>query len=657
MPIPIKVAVVGLGYTARAAIRSLNTAGVGRFHLVDGPQRPEPGVVEALRTSFPNVEFTYQSSDATAASEGSWLTGSDLCLLTVDSVHPDHCLAVNAACVSAGVPLLPGLGMGDVGQVGPRIVGGDGACLQCIDMRAVSTLGRRALAGPYPANPALAEAVGEALAARATRWTEAGAENLLVYVWANGVRTEHHALRSAACPTCGAREPGPPFVAPTELNLDAELDGDRTRILGLQPLIVDNIVGLVRWITAYLPQPNEPQLAYAVASVAHPEWTQTGQELYAGGSDLNPSPAKAAALGEALDRLATADPGPNRLQIAPYRDVAAYAVDPARFDLFHPETRRQHGFPYHAPDASAPISWVWSWSVARGRAFLVPAWRVFTRLRSATPADQMDVTNVSGCATGSSVASAVLGGLLEVIERDSFMIAWATRLPVTGVNIERDTPWDVGRFVAAFADVGIEVRCSTVTLDWGVPVVFAIAKSPHGGDPAAVVAAAADPDLSCAMRCALKELAANFVHVRHAMKSTAGPQAADVASVRTQDHHALLYARPDMARQLEPWWAPAACVEAPEPENPSAAEALSAISERCIATGSDILAVDLSFSELRRRGLFTFKTLVPGAYPMNFDTLWPHFGGKRMQQAPVDAGLLSKPVTFANLNRFPHPFP
>ncbi len=52
----------------------------------------------------------------------------------------------------------------------------------------------------------------------------------------------------------------------------------------------------------------------------------------------------------------------------------------------------------------------------------------------ATPADQMDMTNVSGCATGSSVASAVLGGLLEVIERDSFMIAWATRLPVTGVT-------------------------------------------------------------------------------------------------------------------------------------------------------------------------------------------------------------------------------
>jgi hypothetical protein len=42
---------------------------------------------------------------------------------------------------------------------------------------------------------------------------------------------------------------------------------------------------------------------------------------------------------------------------------------------------------------------------------------------------------------------------------------------------------------------------------------------------------------------------------------------------------------------------------------------------------------------------------------MNFDALWPHFGGKRMQQAPVDAGLLTEPVSFAASNRVPHPFP
>ncbi len=55
--------------------------------------------------------------------------------------------------------------------------------------------------------------------------------------------------------------------------------------------------------------------------------------------------------------------------------------------------------------------------------------------------------------------------------------------------------------------------------------------------------------------------------------------------------------------------------------------------------------------------MFTFKTLIPGAYPMNFDALWPHFGGTRMQQAPVDAALLTEPVPFAALNPVPHPFP
>ena len=42
--------------------------------------------------------------------------------------------------------------------------------------------------------------------------------------------------------------------------------------------------------------------------------------------------------------------------------------------------------------------------------------------------NRSDHPNVTGCSTGSSPADAALGGLLEVIERDTFIIAWANRL-------------------------------------------------------------------------------------------------------------------------------------------------------------------------------------------------------------------------------------
>ena len=93
--------------------------------------------------------------------------------------------------------------------------------------------------------------------------------------------------------------------------------------------------------------------------------------------------------------------------------------------------------------------------------------------------------------------------------------------------------------------------------------------------------------------------------------------------------------------------------EIPAPE----AGVLARISRAIIATGSDVLVVDLSLPGLRQHGLHTFKVLVPEAYTMNFDARWPHFGGRRMQEAPVRAGLLDKPVPFDQLNTVPHPFP
>ena len=89
---------------------------------------------------------------------------------------------------------------------------------------------------------------------------------------------------------------------------------------------------------------------------------------------------------------------------------------------------------------------------------------------------------------------------------------------MTGVAIDVYTEWSVGRYVGAFNQVGVEVRCSTITLDWDVPLVVALARSERVGDPAVVVSAAAATDLATACRRALKELSANLAFVRNLLR-------------------------------------------------------------------------------------------------------------------------------------------
>ena len=653
------ISVVGFGVTGRSVIGALLARGAKQFHVVDDtdPDAQAARFIHEIAESHPGSDLEFHRR-APQSWKARWMTSSQICVLASDTVDPTQCLEVNAACQAASVPLVPGLGMGEVAQVGPVIVpSGGGACLQCIEIRVQTALGRSALAGFYPPNPALAAQVGNALAELIATGGGWDPDAPLTYLWEDGTRTTHQVLRTVHCPACGCCAPRPAFDQPTEFELGESFPEDPGRILRLQPMLVDSITGIVRWVTSYAPQERDPPISHAVASVADPVWTRLGQQVYAGGNDIDADRAAAAALGEALDRISATAPSADHIRVATYDEVAADAIAPELFDLFDARTRRIPNFPYSALRHDVPMSWVWGWSTAQARPVVVPASRVFVPFMPVSAADQLDAANVSGCATGASRPAAALSGLLEVIERDTFMITWATRAPVTAVAIDEETPWEIGQYVKAFHRVGLEVRCSTVTLDWGVPVAFAIAKSQHPGDPAAVVAAAADSDLAHACRRALKELTANLAHVRTAMQGGTPLPSENPVEVRTQDAHALLFARPEMARHLDHWWAPKTSTSLVAPREPQSTQVLANLIATIAASGHDAIVVDLTLPRLAEHGLWTMKTLVTGAYPMNFDAAWPQFGGDRIRTAPVAAGLLARPIPFERLNRTPHPFP
>ena len=178
-----------------------------------------------------------------------------------------------------------------------------------------AALGRPALVGPYPPNSQLGERVGRHLASLAT--DNSGRGQALVYMWSDGRVEEHLALRSYDCPACGRVEPTAPH-ATRPVDPFTTGDGlDHDRILSLEPLIVDQIMGVVRWVTDYVAGPDEPDIAHAVASVADRRWDHVGVEIYAGGNDLDRRQARAAALGEALDRLASSPPATGQSDSGP----------------------------------------------------------------------------------------------------------------------------------------------------------------------------------------------------------------------------------------------------------------------------------------------------------------------------------------------------
>jgi|GEM_PF-3524985 len=678
------IGIIELGRVGCGALLRLMQHGVRNFALADtrpvlaadivdsplfgwedlGRARAEVALAR-LQTWGPRTHLEVRPGpEAGFAWDFAWLGECDACVLAADVYAPQYAFAVNVACLMHGVPLLPGLLMGVVGQLGPLVRSGGSPCLRCADLRILTTSKRPSYPAPMLPDPAVAGRVGWALADEVARLIttpeQLTTNGILHYLWSNGAATQHPVLRTTRCPDCAALPPFLPLRSPTELVYQDQPPADARRILGVQNRLVDPVTGLIRTLQRAEVSADDPSVPQWVATVADIGWTSFGTDaVYCGGTDLSEEAALAAALGEAVERSAACQPGYGDMRVATYGDVAADAIDPLAWDVFHPLTRQQAGFPYLAPAHEQPVSWVWGYALGERRPVLAPAARVFVPFRPLVPGDQTDVPTLSGFSTGNTLEEATLGAVLEVLERDAFMLAWANRLPMQRLEIDRLSADDVGAYVAAFEDRGLQVRCSAIRLDLGSHLVVAMARASKPNEPATVIATAADLDLTSACRRALKELVANRQYIRHEMLRAQGRfPPPDPALIIDQAAHGLLYARPDMVGPLDPWWEPAGSVPLPP-----AAPATSPWSRLfcCIGAiaqaGLQVFVVDLTPPEIKELGLWTVKALIPGTYPMNFDSRWPHFGGVRMRNAPVAAGLRADAVPFEELNRVPHPFP
>ncbi len=94
------------------------------------------------------------------------------------------------------------------------------------------------------------------------------------------------------------------------------------------------------------------------------------------------------------------------------------------------------GFRYQSYHHDLTLSWVWGYSFGQQRPLLVPERYAYYGMRHRDPADRSFVSeNSNGCALGGCLEEAILYGLLEVAERDAFLMTWYARLPVPRVEV------------------------------------------------------------------------------------------------------------------------------------------------------------------------------------------------------------------------------
>ncbi|ALU39617.1 hypothetical protein AS188_07470 [Kocuria flava] len=435
------------------------------------------------------------------------------------------------------------------------------------------------------------------------------------------------------------------------------------RLDELKELYVDEFCGVLH----SLRRDTQGGLAVAGAlmKLRRHEWVEPGF-----GRSRDYEESEATAILEALERYGGVQPGGRRTIVeASFADLGEDAVDPRLFGAHPAATYADPGNHYRDFDPHAPYRWVWAHSFLHDRPRLVLESQAYYYVAHDTgPAPYLyEVSN--GCALGSAPEEAALHGLLEVAERDAFLLAWYRRLALPRLRpaTARDHPVEA-QLRMIERETGYRVQLHDQTTENGIPSVWALARHPDPSArdrPALVCAAGAHPSLEKAALNALSELGPflnDFIARFPSLAERAERMVDDFSLVRTMEDHSTLFGSPRMRHHLDfldegPEVSFAEAERDPRQfTGASLTEDLLEMVGRFTAEGQEVLVVDQTTDEHRAAGLTCVKVLVTGSLTMTFGHHLRRIEGiARLDTVPARLGL--RPGADASDPVLPHPFP
>jgi ribosomal protein S12 methylthiotransferase accessory factor len=426
--------------------------------------------------------------------------------------------------------------------------------------------------------------------------------------------------------------------------------------------LVSPYTGVIRRVEEVLGAPDEIPLVAISCETADMEFAAAGLVRRVGsGSGRTREAALAAALGEAVERYSAAvPPEPDMLVFGSASELGHEAVDPARFALFSREQYDDGGFPYRRFIETTRVTWTRGFALPRGPSALVPAQLVY--LSDAYGAEPVRIASSTsnGLACHATQEEAVLSGLLELVERDAFMIVWSNRLSLPRLSWRRDK--DLREFEAAYlGPTGFRYAAVDLSCFWDVPTALGVVRSDEPLMGALGVGASAAPTIQEAVWQALDEACRVQAWASHLLVTEPGRAfAQDGSDIRDFDDHVHYYADPGRARAARFLDACGETRDVAEVEplvGESVTALIEAVTQRLAVRSSSAYAVDVTAPDIRAAGMSVARVVAPELCPLDADHCTRSLGGRRLYEAAFELGLVSRPLEPATLNPDPHPFP
>jgi ribosomal protein S12 methylthiotransferase accessory factor len=512
--------------------------------------------------------------------------------------------------------------------LGPLTLPGRTACWNCcrLRLRGAPGLGHRLERTESELNAALAAALlGSRLASAAVRLLTGARPTpapgyLHIQHLRSGRLTRHRILPAVCCQVCGGAGtiatrssargsrlplPSEPTLAALSRRLGGWLD---LRTGPISTLALGSSDGGA---------PTLPICAVALLAPYRDDLHPPTLPASGFGKGLSAIEAAVGAVGEAVERYSATLFDPERLARAPFAALPGEALDPRRLCLYCPAQYRRSGFPFARFAPARPLDWIAGRWLDTGLPVWVPAQMAYLALPVA-PTERLCQMTSNGLAAGADVADAAGRALLELIERDAFLLHWLARRP--GRRLVLDDSLDTGAAEVLRDLAARGARTEAYLLDAGlaIPTVVSLGLGDGQRWPGVTLGLGTDPDPRLAARKAILEHGQTGPYLHRVMAHRERPIPARPQEVRQPLDHALFYAPAERAASFDFLRAgtvspvPLAALPAP------AAPPLAACAAPLAAAGIRAVLVDVTSRDVAHSPFRVVRALATHLQPVHF---------------------------------------
>ncbi|WP_158557926.1 YcaO-like family protein [Spongiactinospora gelatinilytica] len=369
------------------------------------------------------------------------------------------------------------------------------------------------------------------------------------------------------------------------------------------------------------------------------------------GSGLVEESARLTATVETIERYSSCLWDSEQFRWASARSLGDEALDLSRVPRCSESELASPACPVQAPDLDAPMRWVRGVDLATGEPRWVPAVMVYLHIPVVSRGERFWLPISTGTAAHFDYDRALLGAVLECVERDGIALTWLQRLALPRIEIDVSDP-ELDQALEVSARSGLRTFFFDATTDLGIPTVYSVDIDPQATKVRTYVMCATELDPRRAVLKVMRESSSGRLAMQY-RKPHDKPLddyidvfdgAVHMAAAEREHAFDFLLDSPHRRRLSD--IAPAV------PDSP--AERLSWVVGRLRDAGCTAYAVDITSDEARATGLRVVRVIVPELVPLSFSYRARFLGTTRLYTAPERMGLPAHAEP--DLNPWPQPF-